>query len=438
MLLQRLLLFAFAALLISLKGDGRFPLPKTLPDSTFQLLLLPYTILFIITILLYFKKTVFLPRVSEKRSLIPFTVIMSIFFLSITVFIFLGEAKSYSQFGYHVNHLGLTILYLISVGLLLHLLRKQPNHERVLFYVLLIFVGWFAFNILSFPIHTGRSDMLPIIQAAGSRFLAKANPYGTYFEPQPVPLTYLPGMWMAYLPAVFLHFDLRIIHSAAIIATVLIIYFGTKPDKREMIATLCSLFLLTPYLLYRHEIYLGIFWLSLSLVYFFDQRNKPIWSSLWIGIAAAISQFAWVLIPLFVLAIYKRFGKKIALYSCICFSSAFLILVLPFVLRSPEAFYTGVFAHWTNTLNVTTLNLSYFIASNLSITSLKYFQVLITVVIYILAVKQSDTRNRIYEFMTYSLLFFILLNPLIWVYFYLVLFPLMIMDASVKMDDHAA
>jgi hypothetical protein len=58
--------------------------------------------------------------------------------------------------------------------------------------------------------------------------------------------------------------------------------------------------------------------------------------------------------------------------------------------------------------------------------------------IYFLALKQSDTRNRIYEFMTYSLLFFILLNPLIWVYFYLVLFPLMIMDASVKMDDHAA
>jgi hypothetical protein len=433
MLFQRLILFAFAALLISLKADGHFPLPENLSEFTFQLILFPYTILFVAIILFYFRKLPILPAKiieANPKFLIQVASLICILFVSLISIIFLKEAKNYSQFGYHVNGVSLLVLYLISAALFAYSILKKENHERLLLYSIVSFIGFYVFSILSFPIHTGRSDMLPIIQAAGSRFLAGANPYGTYFEPQSIPLTYLPGMWMAYLPAIFLNFDLRIIHAAAIAGSILIIYLGSEPEKRKITAALCALFLLTPYLLYRHEIYIGIFWFTLALVYFFEQRNKPVLSCFMMGIAAAVSQFGWVLIPLLLLSIYKRFGRAIAIRGFLGWAAAFSLLVLPFVLRSPEAFYAGVFAHWENTLNVTTLNFSYFVASIFSGNSLKYFQVVALGTIYYLALKASTLPARLYEFMTYCLLFFILLNPLIWVYFYLALFPLMIMSAG--------
>jgi hypothetical protein len=433
MLFQRLILFALAAVLISLKADGHFPLPENLSEFTFQLLLFPYTVLFVMTIVFYFKKWRVLPaRIIEvnPKFLIQLTASICLLFISLTVFIFLKEGKNYSQFGYHVNRSSLFVLYLISAGLFVYSILKNQSHKRFLFCAIVIFMGFYSFSILSFPIHTGRSDMLPIIQAAGSRFLAGANPYGTYFEPQSVPLTYLPGMWMAYLPAVFMSFDLRIIQLTAIVGSILIIYLATERNNRKMVAALCALFLFTPYLLYRHEVYIGILWLMFALVYLFEQKSKPMWSSFAMGISAAASQFAWVVIPLLLLAIHKRWGRGTAIRGFLCCVTVFSLLVLPFALSSPDAFYSGVFAHWENTLNVTALNFSYFLATIFSSNSLKYFQVFAMGFIYYLALKTSDLPGRMYEYMTYSLLFFILLNPLIWVYFYLVLFLLMIMNAG--------
>ncbi|MCI0606328.1 hypothetical protein L0156_25355, partial [bacterium] len=312
----------------------------------------------------------------------------------------------------------------------LHCFLKNQSHQRFLVITILIFASAETLSITYFPLHPGRSDMLPLIQAAGYRFLSGGNPYSTYSLPHSVPLTYLPGMWMAYIPAVLMHFDLRFIHAAAIVFSVLIIYWGTESSRKSIVAGLGGIFLLTPYLLYRHEIYIGILWVPLALFLLFQQKNRPIWSSAWLGIAAGVSQFAWILVPLSVTNIYRRFGIKIAAQGSVCFLAVFLAILIPFAVQTPKEFYSGVFAHWENTFNATTLNFSYFATKVVPGESLKYVQVIGVLAICFLANKTKNLSTYVYEFLTYTLLFFVLLNPLIWVYFYLSLFVLMIMDAT--------
>jgi len=224
-----------------------------------------------------------------------------------------------------------------------------------------------------------------------------------------------------------LHFDVRWIHAAAILASVWLFY--AADNRKEIAACFGSVFLLIPYLLYRHEVYLGILWLNLSLVYFFEQKDRPILSSIFAGVAAATSQFAWVLAPFYLLGIYKRSGWKKAATGLVFCIASFLAIVLPFVIQRPANFYDGVFAHWSHTFNATTFNFSYFLLIPFSTSNLKVFQAAAIVFFFWKAWKSTPERR--YEWMTYALLSFILLNPLIWVYFYLTLFVLMICSARV-------
>lgn len=437
---QRLILFAIAAFLLSVKADGRFPLPETLSESTFQFLLLPYTLLFILVIGLFFRKEEFLSRALPVRlreiaathpiSLIQLASSVCILFLTFVLIIFFWQARKYSQFGYHLNGPALIVFYAISVIQLLRMALQRRGHLQFLVSATAIFAGIYLLSIQWFPLHPGRSDMLPLIEAAGKRFLAGASPYTVYSLPHSVPLTYLPGMWFAYLPAVTLGFDLRLVHLFAILCTVFLLYAGTAQDRREIAASFCGLFLLIPYLLYRHEIYLGILWFALSLVYFFENRNSPIWAGFCLGLAASVSQLAWVLVPLLFLTMYRRSGWKIAMLGLIVCGAVLSCMVLPFVIQSPQGFYEGIFGHWKDTFNATTLNFSYFTASIFTPQSLKYFQIVLIAAICWIAGRNALLPHRTYEFMTYALLFFVLLNPVIWVYFYLTLFVLMTFDVS--------
>ena len=58
-------------------------------------------------------------------------------------------------------------------------------------------------------IHSSMGDMLPLIDMVTATFLAGEFPYKIYELPWKIPLTYMPGMWIPYLPAQVFDFDLR-------------------------------------------------------------------------------------------------------------------------------------------------------------------------------------------------------------------------------------
>jgi hypothetical protein len=421
---RKVILFAFAAFLLSVKADGRFPLPDSLSETLFQLFLLPYSVLFLLAIFLFFQGDSSI--ISAKRlSAIQLTSWICIFFEFMILAILFWQEKKYAQFGYDLNHSFVMVSGFISLFLFVPVLRSG-SHRQFVFAASFAFIVTYALSILSFPLHPARSDMLPLIQAAGERFLSVGNPYTMYTLPHQLPLTYLPGMWMAYLPAVLFRFDLRVLHVAAVISSVLIVYAATPSKQKENTALFCGLFLMIPYLHYRHEIYIGILWLSLSIMFFFHTKNKPILACVCLGISASISQFSWVLSPVLLLSIQKQYGWKVAAWGFGCCAAVACSILLPFWIQSPDAFYRGVFGHWEEGFNATTVNFSYFASKILSLNSLKYVQILLLAATYFIARKNNHLPQRTYEFMTYALLFFLLFNPLIWVYFYLTLFQLML------------
>jgi len=433
MLFRKLILFALGALVLSIKADGRFPLPEQFPETTFQLLLLPYSVVFVLIVVFFFKDDSRSGTSSVKPiSLVQLAAAISIVYQLLICVILFRQDKEYSEFGYQLNRPAAVAITLLSIALLARLVRTKKSPEQFLLTTSIIFAGTCTLSILCFPLHSGRSDMLPLIQAAGKEFLAGSNPYTKYLLPHPVPLTYLPAMWMAYLPAVIFGFDLRFLHLLAVLSSMFIVYAVTSLKCRENVIPFCGLFLMIPYLQYRHEIYTGIFWLSLSLVFYSHMKNNPLVASVFLGVSAGVSQFAWVLIPVMLLKMNKQYGMKTTLTGFICCLVVACSIILPFALQSPDAFYQGVFGHWEGNLNVTAVNFSYFTSRIFSIPALKYFQIVLLFGIYLIAARDARPHQSTYEYMTYALMIFLLFNPLIWVYFYISLFVLMTFHVGIE------
>lgn len=239
--------------------------------------------------------------------------LLLIFEVMTFVLLFIQNIR-YEIFGYHINIL-LTLLsfpfIFIAIGWLLF--SKKNNHPYVLMIAIISYGIVNIISILSFPLNSERSDMLPLIVEGGKNLAEGISPYTFYNIPQLLTMTYLPGLWLSYLPAALLNFDPRIINSLCIIGDVLILYWSAR--NRENIALLLSIFLLNPYLQYRHEIYLGVLFLAIAMSYRFLMRRQNVVSSIFYGVAMSMYQFMWVMFPFSILYIYKRSVAKTAITS---------------------------------------------------------------------------------------------------------------------------
>ena len=72
-----------------------------------------------------------------------------------------------------------------------------------------------------------------------------------------------------------------------------------------------------------------------------DQRW---WSAIFLGLAAASKQPAWLFIPFYAILIYHRYGAQEALRRLGVAGVIFLAINLPFILWDPQAWLAGVFA----------------------------------------------------------------------------------------------
>jgi hypothetical protein len=137
------------------------------------------------------------------------------------VILFLAS-KKYSEFGYSF-HPGVAALVFIAAGSAVtaaSLIGKKP--AAVLMAALFSWAAVHVFSILSFPLHPGRSDMLPLIAAACREFLSGGFPYKVYALTHELALTYLPGLWGSFLPAAWLGVDPRFMNLLFLPLAVLI------------------------------------------------------------------------------------------------------------------------------------------------------------------------------------------------------------------------
>lgn len=432
----RILMLGLLGLLMSVKSDRYFPLPESLPEPVFQLVLFPYTLCFLFCILVFLKPCIIpaTPGSFSRLSPLRLAAVIAICFEGMTFLLLVIQDMRYASFGYEVDLPIILILFTLT-GIALALVFFRDGSAPLLLGISLVaFAMTSLVSIFSFPLHPGRSDMLPLIVEGCTSFLSGMTPYGFYDIPHHLVFTYLPGMWLPYVPAVALQLDPRLVSLSCIVVSVLIIAFFTR-EQGGRSCLLLPVFLLTPYLQYRHEIYLGVLFLVLSIVFVLFLRSRWLMGSAVFGYALATYQFTWVIFPFALVSIYRSSGGARMVLSLVVGTAVALALILPFLVASPGAFLEGIYGHWQY-VDVPTVNLSYLVSFFLPWDYLFIVQGIIVLLLLGLAVRKMAPCDR-WGWMAGVLVLFIALNRVIEVYFYLLVLLLLVFHGIVSAGRHA-
>lgn len=440
--------FALAAvvLLITLINDSRFPFPKSISEIYYQLALLPLTLLIVVIILFYLG--IFRLRI-EKSSLFDkltaFSFIRATALVAI-IFEFLALAlilvSNYMGTRYQSLNIPITLgFFSILIACFVILYIRDHAADSFLFILLICaYIGSYGISIMYFPLFPGRSDMLYLIGEAGNRFLEGSNPYIFYSIPYTetymLPLTYLPGLWLSYLPAVIAGIDLRFINMIAVLLTVTLLYISSGRKQRQVSLLFITVFLLNPYLQFRHDIYLGVYWLSLTASIMLLSTKKPVWSGFVFAISMCMAQLSWVLFPFFIVYVARSYGRKAVLTSITTVLLVSLATFTPFLAWSASGFYSGVFQHWNELISFETFNFTYWIQLIFTLHSLRYFQALVLLGLFIGYYFSRDrSLTGTVKWMALSIFFFLTLNSLIWTYLYLTVILLLVISIIVSENE---
>jgi len=426
--LLRVGIFTLLLLFLSLQADG-FRLSRN--QERQELLLIPFTLLFCGGLLwLLTSKVIGTGKHQSwllKCSGWNGNLVAIMVFLAISGALITYSSHYYAAMGYRLHPFAMIMVFgcaVISVGA--GFWRKARSGGNYLIgVVILAYVAVYLLSIWSFPIAIQRSDMLPLISAAGKTILNGHNPYHFYtFPTEIVFLTYLPGTVLAFLPAVVLQIDLRFLNIVYVVILAVLIYRASSIQYRSQVAALIGLFLLSPYVQYRHEIYTQPHWLSIVACLLLAQKRKLLWAAAIFGVSAALSQFSWILFPFLLLFIFQQKGYRCALSAAVIALSVATLTVAPFAVWSPHAFFYGVLSHWQNMpVNARPVNFSYWLGAAVGPQHLQVVQfvVLAGIFVYCVAARKCSTLTECLCWMAIALTVFIMLNILVWGYFFLLL-----------------
>jgi hypothetical protein len=230
----------------------------------------------------------------------------------------------------------LLALDLIACAIWLTRPTSRRPEAAIAFYVL-----HRTLSILLFPLDPVRSDMLAAIVQAGERWLSGGMPYG--------PSTggigrmpYLPLTWVAYLPAAAAKIDPRWIGIVYSSAAGWLVLRQARRRTDELHMTLLALFFLSPYLAFRHELYMDPLFLAIALVAI---ARGPLLLGVAAGIALATSHWSWVLCPFLLLrAVTPGDWKQLVKAGSAALATAGLVM-LPFIAPAPDLFLEAVGHH---------------------------------------------------------------------------------------------
>lgn len=310
---------------------------------------------------------------------------------------------------------------------------RRARNLFLFFTLLIVLVGMVlrCLVILTVPINVLNADMLPLIEKAALALQAGQNPYQVYYFPYPMPLTYLPGLWLPYYPSVALGQDPRWIGLLIwlLISALLmwiILESGTKrrsPFYFLIGAIDIALLQFSPDLIAFHAIgHTFTLWLWLALVCFGIYKGWNVLTAVGLGLVLSSRQTAVVFPPILLFYWFNQGGLRGALkYSGIS-AAVFLLLNLPFALQSlaqvflaPLAYYQAV-AAWDFTRGPASfmahsVGFSYVLQNWLGPKVLFFFYVLVLLVTIGLTPYLIKNRKRMLLGLAVVLAWFYLFTP---------------------------
>lgn len=303
------------------------------------------------------------------------------------------------------------------------------------------------------------ADPLPLIQAAVRNFLHGADPYRGYRISQEVHLTYLPGLWMTYIPAELMRVDYRWTAVAAQLGVLAVWWRWWLRTQRhlascaEEMRLACSIqtllfaaafFLSAGQRWFSASMHTPPEWLWLAMFFYSAAFRNQHRASLLLGLCCASRQTAFVLVPVWLIYVWMNnrqdFAKHIALWAALP-----VALLLPFFLWNPSEFFFGT-VKWYGISSAMSWN---FIgaanADTFGITGMLYWlgllryavavQIVGLIVVYALAAKKIRHINDVFAFLCWSLIWFSMTTYVSYSSLYLPVFLLLSLTLLARWGD---
>ncbi len=363
-------------------------------------------------------------RVDVGRT-VPFWLVILVGLEAWAAFLLLAEARHYRTFGYHLSAAPCGAALLLAAGCWGWFYARRGASELFTACLGTSFAGWLV-SICCFPLNYLRSDMLPVIGWADARLLRHENPYGTmYVGGRVYDFPYLPGMLVGYLPPALLHVDLRWASWFYVSAVAALVFWATVRERRFEAALLLAVFLLCPFLQYRHDIYLEPHWFTLAIAVVLMQRRRFFLSALFWGASCAVYQLSWVVVPFVFLNAYRRKGFTELGRTLLAVSLGALLVSGPFLASAFGRIANNTVGQWDRLTHALAdpINLSYWLTYVIRPSQLKWVQaaILTALFVYCFIRHRCTTLVDTLRWMCCALAIFIPLNVLVDGYFYLTL-----------------
>lgn len=414
--------FAVLVLLVSAVADGYSGRPS---EPLHQLLLIPCTALFLWA-------TGQMLRTPAPLGPVPKTwwtparngglaVVLELWFLAALAY----EVEHFAAYGYRLRTALWLAALLPGLAFLAFAARKAATSWRVPALAAgAAYLGGAVASILSFPLNYLRSDMLPVIVWAGGNLLHGTDPYRTMFVAGRVyDFPYLPGMLLAFVPFLACHVDVRWGGVFYVLATAALVLWAARRERRLHVAALLSLVLLSPFLQFRHELYIQPHWFSMILALVLFQRRRFGWSAVAFGVSCAIYQLSWVILPFFLLNAFRRRGWGELLRLSLLALVAALAIDGPFLASALHRVASNTVGQWNLLPHALAepMNLSYWATFVIAPAHLQRLQALLMGAIFGWCIlrRRCATATDTLRWMLAALTLFVLLNVIVDGYFFL-------------------
>lgn len=214
---------------------------------------------------------------------------------------------------------------------------------------LLAGIGLRAFDFMALPIDARRADMLPLVQFAVARLLQGHDPYVLYGMPWPLPLTYMPMTWLAYVPAVLGGIDLRWTSAACELGLLALLWRSARPHARPVLLAFAAWFTCTAVPYTDAVTAMPVQSCALAAAAVLVATRSRLGPAAF-GAAAATTPLAGALAPLVALAWQREGGWRLLARRAGITALVFAVLVVPWVIGNPRGFWVGP-VRWFNNID---------------------------------------------------------------------------------------
>lgn len=421
---RRWWLLVAVATILALVSDGWSGKPSPLLH---QVLLTP------VTLVAALLSVALLRQGAGKSSRVAWTVAVAVLggFEVLSLAMMIEEGQHFRRLGYSSSFFFVLPIFMLAL-LLGMAIAKRPSGRLVLSGAALLYVCGIVIALLRFPLNYLRSDMLPVITWADGRLLRGQNPYATMrVGVRLYDFPYLPGMLVAYVPAGALHIDPRVITGAYLLGATALLYSLARSDARFAVAATLGVFLLNPFLQYRHDLYLQPHWFLIAWAVWLQRRGHVLGAGFAWGVSCAVYQLSWVLVPFFVLKEMRSGGLLKAVKVAGLVLVGVLVVAGPFLPFAAGHIASNTVGQWNRLPHALAdpINLSYWLTYLVPPYKLRLVQAVVLGSLFGFCVLRGRCRSQtdMLRWMSGALALFIALNVLVDGYFYLTVLLLLVM-----------